>query len=239
MTKRYFSVVRVMMKETWLQAAKEERNRVNRLLNPNDYQDRNHPIYNFIFVYFFFNRKILFQYSPGIHVEIEGVHDSQELMSINLAPELQSVSSQRNFLAISSNEKKISKKFLQRTLHLLKSIQSKLPSFWCFGLHEWAMQYNSIQQTSTKNSTFQSLPLRVTQQQIESLLNPPRHENQYSVPRLRCTHYDAIRFFTPSSVPLNAVSPSPTRLTVDQFDQPGCIHVNMDLFKYIHTIFLI
>jgi hypothetical protein len=239
MRRRFFSVGKVVRKEEWLQTAKGERNRVNSLLNLGDYQDRNHPIYNFIFIYFFFNRKILFQYSPGIDVQIEAIHDSQELMSINLAPELQPVSSHQNYLAVSSTEKKIAKKFLQRTLQIQKSIQSKLPSFWCFGLHEWAMQYHSTQQISQKNSSFQSLPLRVTQQQIESLLNPARHEIQSSVPRLRCTHYDAIRFFTPSSVPLNAVSPSPTRSTVDQFDQPGCIHVNMDLFKYAHTISLI
>jgi hypothetical protein len=224
------------MKEEWLQTAKFERNRVNSLLIPGEYQDRNHPIYNFIFVYFFFNRKILFQYSPGIDVEIESNHDPKELVTINLAPELQPVSSHRDNLAVTSIEKKLSKKFLQRTLHILKSIQSKTPSFWCFGLHEWAMQYHSTQQTLTlpqKNSSFQSLPLRVTQEQIESLINPIRHEAQSSVPRLRCTHYDAIRFFTPSSAPLNVVSPSPTRSTVDQYDQPGCIHVNMDLFKYV------
>jgi hypothetical protein len=234
MKRRYFSVGKKLMRQDWVQTAKSERLRVNSLLKSGIYQDKNHPIYNFIFVYFFFNQKILFQYSPGMNTTIELDQDYDKLFSLNLAPELQPIEAQSKTLAISFSEKKISKKFLQRTLQILKSVQSKLPSFWCFGLHEWAMQYHSSQlapSPSTKSSSFQSLPLRVSPEQIESLINPPSSAIQPPIPRLRCTHFDAIRFFTPSSLPLNVISPTPTRNTVDQFDQPGCIHVNMDLFK--------
>ena len=47
---------------------------------------------------------------------------------------------------------------------------------------------------------------------------------------LACTHIDAYRFFTPDAVPRNAL-----RLTrADQVahEQPGCLHANMDLFKW-------
>ena len=47
---------------------------------------------------------------------------------------------------------------------------------------------------------------------------------------LRCTHIDAYRFFTPAALPLNPIEP--TRATQPDLDQPGCLHANMDLYKY-------
>jgi hypothetical protein len=47
---------------------------------------------------------------------------------------------------------------------------------------------------------------------------------------LRCTHFDAFRFFTPEAVPRNR-----TALTRDDqplFEQPGCLHAGMDLYKW-------
>ena len=47
---------------------------------------------------------------------------------------------------------------------------------------------------------------------------------------LCCTHYDAYRFFTKEARPLNTLNPSlDTRL---QFEQGGCLHANMDLYKW-------
>jgi hypothetical protein len=51
---------------------------------------------------------------------------------------------------------------------------------------------------------------------------------------LRCTHYDAYRFFTPSATPLNRIRLSREGTTDN--DQPGCIHVTMDLYKFAHKI---
>ena len=47
---------------------------------------------------------------------------------------------------------------------------------------------------------------------------------------LRCTHLDAYRFFTPSALPLNAHVP--TRADQHEWEQPGCLHSNMDLYTY-------
>jgi len=47
---------------------------------------------------------------------------------------------------------------------------------------------------------------------------------------LRCTHIDAYRFFTTSAQPLNAYEP--TRAEQHEWEQPGCVHANMDLYKY-------
>ncbi len=47
---------------------------------------------------------------------------------------------------------------------------------------------------------------------------------------LRCTHYDAFRFFTAEAVALNELAP--TRETQPELDQPGCLHATMDLYKW-------
>jgi hypothetical protein len=47
---------------------------------------------------------------------------------------------------------------------------------------------------------------------------------------LRCTHFDAYRFFTPDAVPRNL-----TPLSRDGqagSEQPGCLHAGMDLYKW-------
>lgn len=47
---------------------------------------------------------------------------------------------------------------------------------------------------------------------------------------LRCTHFDAFRFFIPDAVPRNAGTPS--RAFQHDWEQPGCLHTNMDLYKW-------
>jgi hypothetical protein len=66
-----------------------------------------------------------------------------------------------------------------------------------------------------------SHPLRLTPDEIVDVVDEVG---------LRCTHIDAFRFFTPAAVPLNAHEP--TRATQHEWEQPGCVHANMDLYKY-------
>ncbi len=65
------------------------------------------------------------------------------------------------------------------------------------------------------------LPLRLPQERID--------ETVASTP-IRCSHFDAFRFFTPDARPLNATQPTRER-TVDQ-EQPGCLHATMDLYRW-------
>jgi hypothetical protein len=87
----------------------------------------------------------------------------------------------------------------------------------CFGLHEWAMVYG-LQPHEVRH---ESWPLRLDPQQIRAVVD----ENG-----VRCTHYDAYRFFTPEAVPLNEMSLA--RETQPDHDQPGCLHATMDLYKW-------
>ncbi len=47
---------------------------------------------------------------------------------------------------------------------------------------------------------------------------------------VRCSHFDAFRFFTAPARPLNRLQPE--RATAPQFEQRGCLHANMDLYKW-------
>lgn len=106
---------------------------------------------------------------------------------------------------------------------LCRNIQQKSSRFTCHGLHEWAMVYKQTPE-QVRHSGYQ---LRVPAEQITGLI-----ESQ----PLNCSHYDAFRFFTPEAVPLNAFRPDlETRL---ENEQGGCLHANMDLYKWATKLWL-
>ena len=98
---------------------------------------------------------------------------------------------------------------------LLVAVRDRPAAFGCFGMHEWAMVYR------TAEVRHAAWPLRLSPEEIA------RTVEELS---LRCTHYDAFRFFTPEARPLNKVQP--TRETTVALEQAGCLHANMDLYKW-------
>jgi len=99
---------------------------------------------------------------------------------------------------------------------LLSATAARPAHTGCFGLHEWAMVYR---QDDTRRR--HSLPLRLGREGTDAVVE--------SHP-LRCTHFDAFRFFTPDAVPRNRDLLS--RDTQVATEQPGCLHANMDLYKW-------
>ncbi|GAB4164909.1 MAG: hypothetical protein Fur0032_01320 [Terrimicrobiaceae bacterium] len=99
--------------------------------------------------------------------------------------------------------------------NLLVQTAGRPGQFGCCGLHEWAMVYQS---PGLRHAQW---PLRVTNEEIERTLK--------SQPVV-CTHYDAFRFFTDASRPLNRFQLS--RESQPLMEQPGCLHANMDLYKW-------
>ncbi|RBY82781.1 3-methyladenine DNA glycosylase [Blastococcus sp. TF02A-26] len=97
---------------------------------------------------------------------------------------------------------------------LLAATASRPAFTGCFGLHEWAMVYRA-------DDRRHALPLRLGRQGTDAVVeaNP-----------IRCTHYDAFRFFTPEATGRNALQP--TRATQVELEQPGCLHAGMDLHKW-------
>jgi hypothetical protein len=48
--------------------------------------------------------------------------------------------------------------------------------------------------------------------------------------RIMCSHFDAFRFFTEDARPRNTLAPG--RDDRAEFEQPGCLHAGMDLYKH-------
>ena len=97
---------------------------------------------------------------------------------------------------------------------LLAATAGRQRQFGCFGLHEWAMVYKT-------EDIRHDWPLRLgshgTDQVVES------H-------KIACSHFDAFRFFTTPARPLNVLQP--TREAQPALEQGGCLHANMDLYKW-------
>jgi hypothetical protein len=49
-----------------------------------------------------------------------------------------------------------------------------------------------------------------------------------------CSHFDAFRFFTEPAAQRNAGTPS--RSDQSGWEQPGCVHANMDLYKWCYKL---
>ena len=87
----------------------------------------------------------------------------------------------------------------------------------CFGLHEWAMVYR-LQPGEQRH---EQLPLRLGQEATDAVVDGHR---------IRCSHHDAYRFFTPDAVELNSLRP--TREDQVEHEQPACLHAGMDVYKW-------
>ena len=97
----------------------------------------------------------------------------------------------------------------------LLSATASRPAFTgCFGLHEWAMVYRQAEHRHP-------LPLRLGQAGTDAVVESSQ---------IRCSHFDAFRFFTPEAVSLNRLQP--TREKQIELEQPGCLHAAMDLHKW-------
>jgi hypothetical protein len=101
---------------------------------------------------------------------------------------------------------------------LLAATAARAGQWGCFGLHEWAMLYRQ----SPDEVRHRDWPLRVDPAPVLAE-QPPR-----------CTHFDAFRFFTESARPLNHLQLA----RADQIghEQPGCLHANMDLYRWAYKL---
>ncbi|MCP2275743.1 hypothetical protein APR09_001295 [Nocardia amikacinitolerans] len=104
---------------------------------------------------------------------------------------------------------------LEFVANLLRATASRPAQLSCFGLHEWAMVYR------TDDVRHRQVPLRLGSEGTDAVVEAMS---------LRCTHFDAFRFFTPEAVGRNA-QPL-TRADQVAREQPGCLHANMDLYKW-------
>lgn len=172
-----------------------------------------HPVYDFLRTYYSFPLSQLENWSPGVGVRLRGggaagMYGNQRFWESDPATDSAWLDAAR----FPENRRE----GLRHTTEVLDATAGRPGTFGCFGLHEWAMVYRP-EKGGIRHSC---VPLRLAPEALAAFVDSQR---------IRCTHWDAFRFFTPAARPLNTLQPgSDDRV---HFEQPGCLHANMDLYK--------
>jgi hypothetical protein len=172
-----------------------------------------HPVYDFLFEYYAFRPAHLRRWSPGVGVILEDALPGETDWPRHFRKRERGVCLAVDLFPRPRIE------YLGWAIRFLETVAARPPSFGCYGLHEWAIVYRT---DAIRHSL---VPMRVTPDAIAGVV-----ESQ----GLRCTHFDAYRFFSPAARPRNRLALA--RADTTRHDQPGCIHANMDLYKLAYTI---
>jgi hypothetical protein len=170
-----------------------------------------HPIEDFLFTYYSSSPGLLRRWHPGAGVELADAAGTARATWRWYAPGAAS----RGGLVVDVEAMRRDKgAMIGLVERILAKTVARPAQFGCFGLHEWAMVYRQGEHRHP-------VPLRLGQAATDEVVEA--HD-------IRCTHFDAFRFFTPDAAPRNRFTP--TRETQPELEQPGCLHANMDVYKW-------
>ncbi|MFI6044761.1 3-methyladenine DNA glycosylase [Nocardia sp. NPDC051321] len=213
--------VAVLAEEQWRAQAAGHVVRVDRLVGP--YVQRraagsSHPVIDFLFTYYGHKPAQLRRWHPGFGVGMAGAREYDGARGYHrISSGADPGPHQQSTVAFAADPAYLARRrdTIEFIAKLLRATAARPAQLSCFGLHEWAMVYR------TEDVRHQQVPLRLgrsgTDEVVESM-------------SLRCTHFDAFRFFTPEAVGRN-IEPL-TRDDQVSREQPGCLHANMDLYKW-------
>ncbi|MGZ5401072.1 MAG: 3-methyladenine DNA glycosylase, partial [Nocardioides sp.] len=119
---------------------------------------------------------------------------------------------------VTAEDVRAKRPLLEATRRLLVATAARPAHTGCFGLHEWAMVYRS---TESDMGNRHPQPLRLGAAGTDAVIESHR---------IACSHFDAFRFFTDDARPRNTLQPG--RDDRPAFEQPGCLHAGMDLYKH-------
>lgn len=170
-----------------------------------------HPVHDFLFTYYSFKPSVLKRWHPGIGVVLAG-EGAREFLELAFYAETDG-----GVAADAARFPDARRRGVVWMLGLLRATAARPPAFGCHGLHEWAMVYKQAQ----GEVRHADRPLRFAPEEIAQIVEAST---------VRCTHFDAFRFFTAEARPLNRVQPD--RASIHTLEQRGCLHANMDLFKW-------
>lgn len=192
---------------------------------------QSHPVHDFLFTYYSYPMGRLERWHPGPNVRLMRSAETAALeknfsrkfyhfddSSIILQTGSLSPGARVSSSTLPNSFVTKRRKSLQYVLQILEATAGRPGQFACHGLHEWAMVYRGQQVRHEGTSQ-----LRLPQREIDALVE--------SLP-LCCSHYDAFRFFEPNAMPLNRWQLD--LLSRPRHEQPGCIHANMDLYKWAY-----
>lgn len=206
--------------DVWIVESQRHRALVSQVTAPfREWRGRggSHPVYDFLFVYYPFSPKKLEQWHPGFGISLQ-LDDSEDSCFFLSHPDYDV----RNGNAFLNGNQVISRLSTRLAMvrSLCEAVEEREQRFSCFGLHEWAMLYGGTTPRHT------GVSLRLSPERIAEVVDECG---------LRCSHYDAYRFFTPAALPKNRVKLH--RSTQIIHEQGGCIHVTMDLYKWCYLLY--
>ena len=175
-----------------------------------------HPVDDFLFTYYPTRPAVLRRWHPGIGVALAG----EDLADLGDGYREAKLAGTPAWLLDPTRFASLVPAAL-RIAALLTATADRDPQFGCFGLHEWAMVYGQ----RPDETRHEQWPLRLEPQQVRATVDGLG---------LRCSHFDAFRFFTAAARPLNPV-PLTRELQVEH-EQGGCLHANMDLYRHASRI---
>lgn len=169
-----------------------------------------HPVHDFMFTYYSFRPAQLRRWHPGAGVVLGGN-----------PPHGGWPGYLRSEVGVTVDPRCIEHRSdtVRWVRRLLSATASRPAVTGCLGLHEWAMVYRA---TDVRHAAW---PLRLGRDGTDAVVEA--HQ-------IRCTHFDAYRFFADDAAPRNTVRP--TRGRQLELEQPGCLHANMDLYKWAYKL---
>ncbi|WP_099020748.1 3-methyladenine DNA glycosylase [Mycolicibacterium palauense] len=200
----------------WTRRAAEHRERAGRFVEPHRRRaaaGQAHPVWDFLFTYYSLRPRQLLRWHPGYGTVLTGAGAERAYRGAG--------GYRRHGDGVT-----VGPEYLRGRLDTVRFVAALLAAtarrpaqLNCFGLHEWAMVYRSDEVRHP------SVPLRLGAPGTDRVLE--------SMP-LRCSHFDAYRFFTDDAAGRNAV-PLTRADQVDR-EQPGCVHATMDLYKWCYKL---
>lgn len=206
----------VLEPATWQARRRAHQERVDALLAPHLARRRNgekHPVQDFLFTYYSNRPARLRRWHPGAGLVLRGADPTE------FGPDYRASAAGATLDTTAVRARRAASIAWTRTL--LAATAGRPAQFGCFGMHEWAMVYRQTHAEVRHNAW----PLRLSPQHIATTVEERG---------VRCSHFDAYRFFTPPARPLNLLQP--TRDSQHDLEQPGCLHANMDLYKWAYKL---
>ncbi|WP_157574778.1 3-methyladenine DNA glycosylase [Jiangella muralis] len=205
----------ILAEEEWRARLLAHEARVDALVGPHLSRrraGRTHPVHDFLFTYYSFKPAQLRRWHPGTGVVLAGSPPHASWPGYE---------ARRSGVAVGAAMVERRASTVEWVRGLLAATASRPAHTGCFGLHEWAMVYR----TQPGDVRHEAYPLRLGHSGTDEVVEA--HQ-------IRCSHFDAFRFFTDEARSLNALTP--TRELQPSLEQPGCLHAGMDLYKWAYKL---
>ncbi|WP_153505782.1 3-methyladenine DNA glycosylase [Cumulibacter manganitolerans] len=206
----------MIVERDWERLQERHAGRVEALVAPHELRrsrGQSHPVEDFLFTYYVYRPNQLRRWHPGAGTALpaDAPHRDWQHYVVRdgvVAADVAEVRERRGPL-------------VEAVRRLMRGTLDRPARHGCFGMHEWAMVYR-LEPDAVRHAAW---PLRLPARDIAGTVEDVG---------LRCTHFDAYRFFTAPAVPRNATVLRREGQLADE--QPGCLHAGMDLYKWAYKL---